>query len=82
MKKSFNAMDHSKKTEIKLIIYLLMFVAGLVVAIGAYTKDVNYGPIAQLVTVIGLIITLCAGVLLFPSRHELSKKIEKIKKCH
>jgi len=80
MKKSFNAMDHSKKTEIKLIIYLLMFVAGLVVAIGAYTKDVNYGPIAQLVTVIGLIITLCAGVLLFPSRHELSKKIEKNKK--
>jgi pimeloyl-ACP methyl ester carboxylesterase len=44
-----------------------MFVAGLVIAVGAYLKDENYGQTAQLVTTIGLIITLCASILLFPS---------------
>jgi pimeloyl-ACP methyl ester carboxylesterase len=63
----FNTLDQSKRAKLKLILYRLMFVAGLVIAVGAYLKDENYGQTAQLVTTIGLIITLCASILLFPS---------------
>jgi len=83
-----------KETKVERIIYICIFVAGFVVAIAAYLKDDNYGPTAQLVTAIGLIIMTYAIALflcmrfnnsiicrnLFPFKHALLKKIEKNKR--
>jgi len=71
MEMSFSTSNQSKKRRVKRIIYFLTFVGGLAVAIGAYIKDDNYGTTAQLVTAIGLIIALCASVMLLSSRYAL-----------
>lgn len=82
MEMSFSISNQSKKRKVKRITYFLLFVGGLAVAIGAYIHDDNYGTTAQLATAIGLMIALCASVMLLSSRHALfmEKKVEKNKR--